>query len=267
MANVSTSYTDTGSTTDGLRQWLFVLFAILFPLSNWIPSLTGTGRTIGEQSDASDTLLVPWPPAFSIWFIIFVGMAAFAVIQALPSNRDRPAFRATGWWFIAAMALSVCWSLAASYAPIESSRWLTAVIFVPYAIVVTEGMVRLTEWRGALFGHERWLCWAPASLYAGWCSLAVFLNWEQVFVVGPLVLPFSEVIVSVALLIAAVSWISFNLIRSDGNWFYALSPIWGLAFLAYARLVVDDISWIVGFAALIGIVAVFLLTLKARRNA
>lgn len=252
--------------SDGLRQAAFVVAAILFPLSNWVPSLTGTGRTIGEQSDAASTLLVPWPPAFSIWFVIFVGMLAFAVIQALPSIRERPAFRASGWWFTLAMMLSVCWSLAAAYAPIESSSWITALIFVPYVFAVTEGLVRLRGWAGSLFGHEYWLCLVPAGLFAGWTSLAIFLNWQQVFVTGPLQLPFEEPVIAVGMLGAAVLWIGSVLMRVRGFWAFAFTPIWGLAALAYARLVVGPLSQPVGIAALVGIALVLALAVIGRRR-
>ena len=93
-------------------------------------------------------------------------------------------------------------------------------------------------------------------MLAGWCSLAVFLNWLQLGVNGPLGFGMSETVVCLLALALALAWVAWSLHRARGNRVYAFPVVWGLAFLAYARLAVDDLSVPIAVAAIIGIFVV-----------
>jgi len=224
------------------------------PISSNLPRLTGYGREIGDQSDASDTLLVPWGPAFSIWFVIFFGIAAFASYQFGPDQRERPIFRAMGWQAAGAFWLIAAWGIAASYLPLEVSRIVTALIFVPAVVLICKAVVvlSLVDKSDTSF----WLSDMPLGLLAGWCSLAVFLNWAQLFVNGPLAIPLPETVIAVAVLLGALAWIIFQLKENGGNLAFAFAALWGLLFLAYARLYVDDFSTLIVTLAIIGFLVV-----------
>ena len=251
---------------DILRQALVVVFALTTPLSSNIAAIVGTGRTIGEQSAASDTLLVPWGPAFSIWFPIFVGLLAYAVVQGLPRNGARPILRDTGWWMAASLGLITAWGLAAAFPPEAASRWLTAVIFVPATLAAVQAAVVLSRRKHELSTLESWTVWAPISGLAGWCSLAVFLNWAQLGVNGPIGFGLSETAVCLLTLALALAWIAWSLHRMRGNRLYAFPVVWGLACLAYARLAVDDLSATIGFAAIAGALIVLFSAVSAGRR-
>lgn len=251
---------------DTLRQSLGIITAVTMPLSSNIASIVGHGRSISDQSDASGTLLVPWGPAFSIWFPIFAGLLAYAVLQGLPANRTRGIYRASGWWMIGAMGLVTAWGVAAAFPPIEASRWLTAVIFVPAVICACAAMTILSLRKAELSTLEGWLVWAPVSLFAGWCSLAVFLNWAQLGVNGPIGFGLPEVAICVLCLALALAWIAWNLHRARGNRVYAFAPIWGLAFLALARLGVGEPSPTIGVAAIVGSLVLLLSSVVAGRR-
>ena len=248
---------------DYARQSLVLIAAIAYPLSNALPQVLGYGREIGENSPGEMQLLVPFEFAFSIWGPIFLVTTIAALIQALPSRRTMDVHRRTGWWWAAAMLLSCAWSIAESYVADDARSWTTALIFTPYVLAICVAMVRFSRGRAAWDWPEK-LCTAAIGLYAGWTSIAVFINWERVFTVelGWL----TTELTALALLAAALGWICFNLARSFGNLFYAFTPIWGLGFLAYDRLATEDHSMTIAIAALVGIALVLIAAFGARRN-
>ncbi|RJY08246.1 hypothetical protein [Aurantiacibacter aquimixticola] len=253
----------TATSGDYIRQSAVLILAIAYPLSNALPRILGYGRDIGENSPGEMQLLVPFEAAFGIWFPIFIGTGLAALIQALPSRRKMPVHRRTGWWWAAAMALSCAWSIAESYVADDIRSWTTALIFTPYVLAICVAMVRFSRERASFEWPEK-LCAAAIGLFAGWTSLAVFINWERVFTVelGWL----TTELTALALLAAALGWICLNLARSFGNPFYAFTPIWGLSFLVYDRLATDDYSRLIAVAGSIGIALVVIAAIGARRK-
>lgn len=249
-----------------LRQSLnlVAVFAMIFA-SN-VEAIFGIGRSIAEQSDLNDTLLVPTGLAFSIWGPIFLGLVAYAVIQGLPSNRHRSIFADTGWWTALAMGSTALWGLAASLIDNDISRWLTALLFIP----IVWGAVRATRLfsndKHRLSTLESWLCWAPVSLYAGWVSLAAFLNWCQVGTYTGFGLGLPKVVIALLCLALTLAFAAWQLHRNRGNKVYAFSIVWGLAFLAYARFAVDDLNAVIGTAAVVGLLVVMFSTVYAGRR-
>ena len=79
--------------TDRVRQVLVVLAAV-FCAYGTLVGLGLLGTRIEESSGgalaADATLLAPAGPAFSIWSLIYVGLAAYTVWQALPPAACRP---------------------------------------------------------------------------------------------------------------------------------------------------------------------------------
>ena len=249
-----------------LRQSANLLAVVAMILASNVHEVFGVGRSIAEQADRNDTLLVPWAPAFAIWGPIFLGLIAYAVIQALPSNRHRPIFERTGWWTALAMGMTAVWGLAASLLGNELSRWATSLVFVPVVWGAVRATERFSEGRGGLTAVERWLCLVPVSLYAGWVGLAIFLNWAQLGVHTPLGLGLSETVVCLIALAAALAFAVWRLHRNRGEAPYAFAALWGLAFLAYARFAVDDANAVIGSAAVGGFLVVLSVTVAARRR-
>ena len=252
---------------DILRQSLNVIFAVTLPISARWADITGTGRTIEAQSELNDTLLVPYGFAFAIWGPIFLGLLAYAVVQGLPRNRERAIFRDTGWVVAGGLALLSAWGLAAALPPVEASRWLTALIFVPATLLVCLATVALSRRKHELSSLEGWTVWLPVSLLAGWCSLATFLNWNQLGVHGPLGIGRQpEFVISLLTLALGLLWVVLNLRWNRGNRAYAFSVLWGLGFLAYARLYVDDLNIIIAGAAIVGFLLVLLTAVATGRR-
>ena len=228
---------------------------LILPPAMWILSSLGfwieNARTAGEFSDLSQNLLVPLGPAFSIWFPIFVGCIIYGVVQALPKNRTRDVFRRSGWSIAAGFFLICGWAMITAFAPSSSVQWGTALIFIPAVAALIHGMIVLSGMRQELSKMETYTVLAPISLIAGWCSLAVFLNWTpiayDVFADGS-----ANILTSLLILAAALGLIILICRRSSGNWIYVVPALWGLAWLAIRHL--PNGTAAIGVAAIVGFI-------------
>ena len=74
-----------------LNQIVTILITLLTITMNVLASaLPLNGQDTGEISDRFDIYFVPAGYVFSIWGLIYLGLIAFTVYQALPSQRDNP---------------------------------------------------------------------------------------------------------------------------------------------------------------------------------
>ena len=238
--------------SDIMRQISNLLLAPAMWISSSIPMVFDIGRSISEQSDANNTLLVPAGIAFSIWFPIFVGCIAYGVIQILPKNRERAIFRDIGRLTAGSFALITLWGYMAAFPPPAISAWGTAIVFIPAVLLICAAVVKLTRRKAELSRAEGYLIYIPLSLLAGWCSIAVFLNWAQLGVHGPIGFGMNETVVCVLALAAALAWITFMIHKTGGNRAYTFAPVWGLSFLVIARLGSEDHNLTIAIAAGIG---------------
>jgi len=239
------------SLSDYTRQTLNLFLAPAMWILSSIGFISEGARTASEFSDMSANWLVPAGPAFSIWFPIFVLCIAYGVLQALPRNRVRPVFRASGWWSALGFACVCGWALITAYAPDDAVQWASALIFIPAVGGLIMAMMTLTRRIDDLSTVEKILSWLPISLIAGWCSLAIFLNWApiayDVFANGQ-----ANLVSSLLILSAALGLIIFVCRAAQCNRAYVVPAIWGLAWLAYRHLGGAEIP-LIGWAALLGI--------------
>ena len=252
---------------DSFRQWLNLLAAPMMWILSTIPQITNWGRSAKEFSDMNDSLLVPYGAAFSIWLPIFIGCIGYAILQGVKANRSRAIFRKTGWW-TAGGFISVCiWALVSGWGSPSVMLWGTALAFLPTVYCFVKAMLILTRNKTALDRTEHIWVWAPISLIAGWTSLAIFLNWTPIAInaVGasvPLVVP------NLIMLVIALTWALFIIRKSSGNLVYAFPIIWGLAWLVFKALAVEQTADIIGGTALLGLVIIAASTaIKTRKAA
>ena len=94
--------------SDRLRAILVLAATTGTIIFNW---LAATGRiggiTPGSISDRYPTLITPADYSFTIWSLIYLGMAAFSVYQLLPANLSR--FRSLRSMYITTCALNCGW--------------------------------------------------------------------------------------------------------------------------------------------------------------
>jgi hypothetical protein len=222
-----------------------------------------SARSPADMSDTNDSLLVPMGIAFSIWFPIFCLCFAYAVIQALPKNREREIFRKAGVWSAAGFGGVCLWGIINAFAPMQPvdwAQWGTALIFVPTMLCLVKAMLIITQGAEQLSKSERYAA-AGLSLIAGWCSIAVFLNWTPQAVSALTAAGLGVQAANIAMLLPALLWAAFIIIKSGHNRVYAFPIIWGLAFVVAARFTETPSHMLVGGAAAAGAVILLAVTL------
>lgn len=173
---------------DKLRQFLVVFSVVSLIVMNYL-SNTGVfgGQTNGDVSNKYHTLITPAGYAFSIWGIIFLGLLAFAIYQAMPSQRANPRFRAVGWWVILNAVCNAIWSPLFNNERIGLA--LVVILVMLFTLVIIEQ--RLLEARHvpvvapdldatlpevSANAAQTWLARIPFSIYFGWLTVATILN-------------------------------------------------------------------------------------------
>jgi hypothetical protein len=145
---------------------LSVAFAILVPA---LQSLMDLGLTASEFADDGNETLRAAGYAFSIWSVIYAGLVAYAIWQALPRNRLDPhldriapaaavAILGCGLW-IGASALDL--------------KWASVAIILVSAASLTVALRRAPP--SDDLKHQIFAWW-PLSLLAGWLTIASAIN-------------------------------------------------------------------------------------------
>lgn len=130
------------------------------------------GRATGEISNSFPNYFVPAGFTFSIWSLIYLGLMAFVVYQALPTQKTDERVRSIGWWFVASNFANSAWILIWQYNQVVLSLLVMLALFGCLFAIYT----RLDHDRASVRGAQRWLVNAPFSLYFGWITVATIVN-------------------------------------------------------------------------------------------
>ena len=202
--------------------------------------------------------------------MIFLGLMAFAVYQALPSQRHNPRFRAAGPWYIINALGNAAWS------PIFNQEWIGGALVIILIMFISLFMVmealRINPRTDMAMMRpvktaETWLARVPFSIYFGWLTVATILNitlWfrahnfdlsgisEPVWAVGVLVL---------GLIIGAVL---YNRYRSAA---FILVFTWAYAAIAVQQAATPTVQLFAGAGAIIAVLlAIYGLIAPKRRQ-
>jgi benzodiazapine receptor len=158
---------------DGVRQIMVVLAVIgtiaVNALANLLPI---NGRNTGAVSDGFPVYIIPAGYAFSIWGLIYLGLIAYAIYQALPQQAGNPALRATGWLFVASCVANAAWLFLWHYEQFA----LTMVAMLALLALLITIYVRLGVGKAEVSPAMRFLVHVPFSIYLGWITVATILN-------------------------------------------------------------------------------------------
>ena len=249
---------------DTLRQVVNVLAVVAVIVVNWLANaLPINGQTQAEISDRFDVFFVPAGYAFSIWGLIFLGLIAFAVYQALPAQRENARLRRVGYLFALSCLANISWLFLWHYEVFV----LTLVAMLALLLLLIAIYLRLDIGRAQVGGVERWLVDVPFSVYLGWITVATianvtvvldYLGWNG-WGISPQV--WTVIMLFAGLVIAT----AMSLTRGDVA--YSLVLIWayvGIAVKHGDTPVVAVTAWVT--AALIGLMLVIGVLLKRGRQ-
>ncbi len=181
--------------------------------------------TPAEVSDKYPTFITPAGYAFAIWSLIYLGLIAFSIYQALPSQTENLRFKNIRSLYIANCAANCLWIYLWHYDQI-----LTA-LGVMFVILGTLVLINVNLRNAETFA-ETWLARIPFSLYFGWVTVATILNFTialvflGVNVSEPIAVIFSSILIVVAVVLGIL--IRFKL----AIFAYPLAIAWALTAIA-----------------------------------
>jgi hypothetical protein len=211
---------------DTLRQISVIVTVIATIVINILANaLPINGLNTGQISDSFNVYFVPAGYVFSIWGLIYIGLIAYAIFQALPAQRENPRLRATGWWIALGGLANIAWIFLWHYQQFPLT--LIAMLLLLATLIVT--YLRLGTGRTKVSKAETWAVRVPFSIYLGWITVATvanvtsvldYLDWNG-FGIAPEV--WMGIILAAVVVIAAL----MNFTRRDVA--YALVILWALA--------------------------------------
>lgn len=194
-------------------------------LANALPI---NGKNTGEISDTFNTYFVPAGYVFAIWGVIYIGLIAYAVYQALPSQRENPRLQASGWWVTLGGLANSIWIFLWHYEQFIGTLGAMLILLATLILVY----LRLGTGRTSVPPAEKWAVRVPFSIYLGWISVATIANVSDVLdYVGWNRFGHSAglwmiIILAVVVLLAS----AMNFLRRDVA--YAAVILWALAGIA-----------------------------------
>jgi tryptophan-rich sensory protein len=173
MADLTTPIsTDSQRSADITRQAAVVAaLAATVAVNALANALPLNGQTTGQISGRFPIKITPPGYVFSIWGVIYSGLIAYAVYQALPAQRENPRLRRVGWPFVLSCAANIVWLLLWHYN--RPRLTLGAMVGILLALITIN--TRLGSPLQGPMG-ERLLARLPFSVYLGWISVATLVN-------------------------------------------------------------------------------------------
>jgi hypothetical protein len=224
-------------------------------LANALP-INGLGT--GAISDRFHVYFVPAGYVFAIWGIIYIGLIAYAVYQALPSQKDKPRLQATGWWVVLGGLANSAWIFLWHYLQFVATLGAMLILLATLiAVYLHLGINRFKVSRG-----ETWAVRVPFSIYLGWITVATianvsdvldFLKWNR-FGIGDAT--WMVIVLGAVVLISGL----MNFLRRDIA--YAMVILWALAGIAAkfpAEGLVTVAVWVTFGLVVVTLAAAFLL--------
>jgi translocator protein len=203
-----------------IKQYLVVIATAGVIFINY---LAGTGyindKSPAYISDKYPTAITPSGYAFTIWSLIYLGLAAFSIYQTLPKNTDR--FAKIRTLYIANCALNCLWIYLWHYEQIPAS------LAVMFALLATLIFIN-SNLRKDAPTIEFWLVNVPFNIYFGWITVATILNFTVALIyLGVKTSDFLTTVISCILLIAATA-LGVIMRGKFENAAYPLTVAWAL---------------------------------------
>ena len=244
------------------RQILVILITLITIAINILANaLPINGLNTGQISDTFKVYFVPAGYVFSIWGIIYIGLIAYAVYQALPSQRENPRMQSTGWWVVLGGLANCAWIFLWQYESFVGTVGAMLILLATLIVVYLNlgiGQIKVSS-------GETWAVRIPFSIYLGWITVATvadisdvlwYVKWNQL---GISATAWMVVILIAVLVIAAL----MNFLRRDVA--YALVILWALAGIA-AKFpqagIVTTATWVTFGLVAVSLIASFLVKRK-----
>lgn len=163
----------TASRSDLVRQTLVIVALLATIFVNYLANaLPLNNRDTGSISDSFPVRFTPAGYVFAIWSVIYVGLIAYTIWQALPGQRDNARLRAIFWPFILSCMANVTWLFSWHYGYYLLSALLMLILLGALIILYA----RLYPSFPTVSQAERWTTHIPFRIYLGWITVATIAN-------------------------------------------------------------------------------------------
>lgn len=249
------------------RQIITILATLLTITVNGLANaLPLNGQGTGEISDRFDIYFVPAGYVFSIWGLIYLGLIAFAIYQALPAQRDNEVIKkiSPAYWIsnLANTAWIFLWHF--EFFP------LTLIVMLILLSSLIYIYLKLRVAKLSLDNAQKWLVNTPFSIYLGWISVATIANFSQVlFYLGWGGWGISPVTWAVILL-AIATLLGLSMLWRESDRPYALVLVWAIIGIASSQAdtpMVANASWFSVAGLILGLFFIPLLQPRLKREA
>jgi benzodiazapine receptor len=244
---------------DKLRQFVVVLALVATVAVNGLANaLLLNGQTTGDIADRFQVYFVPAGYVFSIWSLIYLGLTAFAIYQALPAQRTNPRLRRIRPTFVLSCVANIVWLFLWHYE--QFLLTMAAMLTLLLALIVIYNQLRIGVL--AVPRAEKWFVHTPFSVYLGWITVATianatvvldYVNWSGWGIPA-------EGWTAVMLLVGVALAAAVKLTRGDNA--FVLVLVWAFAGIAVKHAGTPAVS----IAAFIATVLVALLLLLSSRH-
>ncbi|MEA5077585.1 MAG: hypothetical protein VB013_03355 [Anaerolineaceae bacterium] len=229
----------------GLFRQISVVLAVIvtITINTLADVLPINGLGTGEISDAFKVFFVPSGYVFSIWGIIYLGLIAFAVYQALPAQKHNTRLDSIDGWFLLSSLANCVWIYLWHYQLFVLTLLAMAALLISLIMIY----LKLDIGKSSVSSGEKWWVRVPFSIYLGWVSVATVANVSDVLYylgwTGGAIAPqvWAAVLLAVATLLGAL--MAFT--RRDTA--YVLVLVWafiGIALKFPAEPVVSTAAWV-----------------------
>jgi translocator protein len=162
---------------NSLRQIYVILAVVVTIVINALAeSLPFNGVGTGQISDMFKVFFVPAGYVFSIWGVIYLGLIAYAVFQALPSQRENPRLKAIAGLFVLSCLANCAWLFLWHYLLFG---WTLVAMFTLLVSLILI-YLKLGIGREHVSRGETWAVRVLFSVYLGWITVATIANMTSV---------------------------------------------------------------------------------------
>lgn len=216
----------TNFTVERFKQFLVAIATATVIFVNY---LAGSGRindrTPGDVSNKFPSLVTPADYAFAIWSLIYIGLIAFSIYQALPAQAANPRFQKIRLLYVANCAANCAWIFLWHY---EQIRAALAAIFVILATLALVN-VNLKNKDDAL---ETWTTRVPFGLYFGWITVATILNFTVAIISSGISTSGATAAILATILVAAAAIVGIVVRLKLSSAAFAVAVAWALTAIA-----------------------------------
>ena len=251
-----------------LRQILVILTVLITITINILAdALPINGLNTGAISDNFHVYFVPAGYVFSIWGLIYIGLIAYAVFQALPAQKSNPRLQAISWWVVLGGLANCAWIFLWHYEQFVGTLGAMLILLATLIAVY----LRLSSGLTKVSPGETWTVRVPFSIYLGWITVATvanvtdvldYLKWNG-FGIAPET--WMLIMLGAVFIIATL----MSLTRRDVA--YALVIVWALVGIAVkfadVSLVATAARWTAAFVAITLALGMFLAKPKVEKLA